>query len=127
MVKSGITQEEVIAWGGEDVFNKALPIVTSGDVHDVTYNDETLEIRGKIEQPSGWEMPVSFFLKPGGRIESHCPCDTNRRFGMVCQHVVAVGYALAVSEMDDIADERPRGAAAEESDEPQEEEDLFSP
>ena len=125
MVKSGITQEEVIAWGGEDVFNKALPIVTSGDVHDVTYNDETLEIRGKIEQPSGWEMPVSFFLKPGGRIESHCPCDTNRRFGMVCQHVVAVGYALAVSEMDDIADERPRGAAAEESDEPQEEEDFI--
>ena len=53
MVKSGITQQEVISWGGEDVFNKALPIVTSGDVHDVTYNDETLEIRGKIEQPSG--------------------------------------------------------------------------
>ena len=125
MIKSGITQQEVISWGGEDVFNKALPIVTSGDVHDVTYNDETLEIRGKIEQPSGWEMPVSFFLKPGGRIESHCPCDTNRRFGMVCQHVVAVGYALAVSEMDDIADERPRGAAAEEPDEPQEEEDFI--
>ena len=125
MVKSGITQDEVISWGGAEVFNQALPIVTSGDVHDVTYNDETLEIRGKIEQPSGWEMPVSFFLKPGGRIESHCPCDTNRRFGMVCQHVVAVGYALAVSEMDDIADERPRGAAAEESDEPQEEEDFI--
>ncbi|MCR5838810.1 MAG: DEAD/DEAH box helicase, partial [Kiritimatiellae bacterium] len=125
MVKSGITQQEVISWGGEDVFNKALPIVTSGDVHDVTYNDETLEIRGKIEQPSGWEMPVSFFLKPGGRIESHCPCDTNRRFGMVCQHVVAVGYALVVSEMDDIEEEKPRGAREEEPDEPQEEEDFI--
>ena len=125
MVKSGITQQEVISWGGEDVFNKALPIVTSGDVHDVTYNDETLEIRGKIEQPSGWEMPVSFFLKPGGRIESHCPCDTNRRFGMVCQHVVAVGYALVVSEMDDIEEEKPRDAREEEPDEPQEEEDFI--
>ena len=125
MIKSGITQDEVISWGGEDVFNKALPIVTSGDVHDVTYNDETLEIRGKIEQPSGWEMPVSFFLKPGGRIESHCPCDTNRRFGMVCQHVVAVGYALVVSEMDDIEEEKPRGAREEEPDEPQEEEDFI--
>ena len=53
MVKSGITQDEVISWGGEDVFNQALAIVNSGDVHDVTYNDETLEICGKIEQPSG--------------------------------------------------------------------------
>ena len=125
MVKSGITQDEVISWGGAEVFNQALPIVTSGDVHDVTYNDETLEICGKIEQPSGWDMPVSFFLKPGGRIESHCPCDTNRRFGMVCQHVVAVGYALVVSEMDDVEEEKPRGAHEEDPDEPQEEEDFI--
>ncbi|MBR1921579.1 MAG: hypothetical protein IJ829_06210, partial [Kiritimatiellae bacterium] len=91
MVKSGITQDELIGWGGGEVFNQALAIVNSGDVTEAEYDDDALEIRGKIAQPSGWEMPLSFSLKPGGRIESRCPCETNRRYGMVCPHVVAVG------------------------------------
>ena len=113
MVKSGITRDEVIAWGGPEVFNQALAIVNSGDVVEAEYDDDALEIRGKISQPSGWDMPVSFSLKPGGRIESHCPCDTNRRYGMVCQHVVAIGIALWVKESDEIEPER-RGASAPE-------------
>ena len=58
MVKSGITREELIQWGGEEVFNQTLAICNSGDVSDVTYSDDTLEISGKIEQPSGWAKPV---------------------------------------------------------------------
>ena len=78
MVKSGLTRDEVEKWGGPEVFNQALAIVNAGDVVEATYDDDTLEIRGKIAQPSGWDMPVSFTLKPGGQIESHCTCDTNR-------------------------------------------------
>jgi len=111
MVKSGITKEELIEWGGAEVFNQALAIVNSGDVTEAVYDDDKLEIRGKIAQPSGWEMPLSFALKPGGRIESRCPCDTNRRYGMVCPHVVAVGLAVVVREMDEVEDE-PRAAGA---------------
>ena len=99
--KSGVTQQELIGWGGEVIFNQALAIVNSGDVTEAEYDDDSLEIRGKIAQPSGWEMPVSFTLKPGGRIESHCPCESNRRFGMVCPHVVAIGIAVMVKEMDE--------------------------
>ena len=101
MVKSGITREELIQWGGEDVFNQALALCNSGDVHDVTYNDDTLEITGKIEQPSGWAMPVKFKLEAGGRIHSECPCITNQKYGQVCPHVVAIGLALTILEMDD--------------------------
>ena len=117
MVKSGITRDEVIAWGGSEVFNQALAIVNSGDVVEAEYDDDTLEIRGKIEQPSGWAMPVSFFLKPGGRIESHCPCDTNRRYGMVCPHVVAIGIALWVKESDEIESDSPASGSSAPEDE----------
>ena len=101
MVKSGITREELIQWGGEEVFNQALAICNSGDVSDVTYNDDTLEITGKIEQPSGWAMPVKFKLEAGGRIHSECPCITNQKYGQVCPHVVAIGLALTILEMED--------------------------
>ena len=101
MVKSGITREELIGWGGDEVFNQALNICNSGDVSDVQYNDDTLEISGKIEQPSGWSMPVKFKLEAGGRIHSECPCITNQKYGQVCPHVVAIGLALTILEMED--------------------------
>ena len=101
MVKSGITKEELIEWGGQEVFNQALSLCNSGDVSDVTYDDDTLEITGKIEQPSGWAMPVKFKLEAGGRIRSECPCITNQKYGQVCPHVVAIGLALTIQEMED--------------------------
>ena len=120
MARSGITKEELVGWGGAEVFNQALAIVNSGDVTEAVYDDDALEIRGKIQQPSGWEMPLSFHLKAGGRIDSHCPCETNRRYGMVCPHVVALGLVVAVREMDDIEEEERGAKAAEpEADEPE--------
>ena len=101
MVKSGITREELVKWGGAEVFNQALALCNSGDVSDVKYDDETLIVSGKIEQPSGWAMPVKFHLEPGGRIKSECPCITNQKYGQVCSHVVAIGLALSVMEMED--------------------------
>ena len=113
MGKSAITQQELIAWGGPEIFNQGLAICNSGDVINVAYNDETLEISGKIEQPDGWEMPVSFTLERDGRIRSRCPCRTNRQFGMVCPHVLALGIALMVKEMDEPEPQKkPRGNAA---------------
>ena len=101
MITSGITREELINWGGPEVFNQALALCNSGDVHDVVYDDDTLEISGKIDQPSGWAMPVKFKLEAGGRIRSECPCITNQKYGQVCPHVVAVGLALTILEMED--------------------------
>lgn len=109
MIKSGITQEEIIKWGGAEVFNQALAICNCGDVKSVEYDDDKLLISGKIEQPNGWEMPVSLTLKAQGRIQSHCPCYTNQKLGQVCPHVVAVAIALMVKEMEDDELDKPRG------------------
>ena len=98
MITSGITRDEVIQWGGPEVFNQALALVNSGDVVKVEYDDEAVEIRGKIDQRNGWEMPVSLTLREHGRIESHCPCIKNQKWGQVCEHVVALGLALSVLE-----------------------------
>ena len=117
---SGITREEVISWGGVDVFNQALSICNSGDVKDVSYNDETLQVSGKISQPSGWDMPVKFTLERQGRIRSECPCAKNQRYGMVCEHVVAIGFALHLMEQDTVEVSRPK---AEDPDLPQEDAD----
>ena len=102
LATSGITQEEVINWGGQDVFNQAIGLCNSGDVGEVEYDDDTLTVSGKINQPGGWAMSVKFRLERGGRIHSECPCATNQRYGMVCEHVVAVGYALYLQERDEL-------------------------
>ncbi len=101
MIKSGITREEIENWGGAETFNQALALVNSGDVTSVAYDDETVTIRGKIARPDGWEMPVSLTLKERGRIASHCPCYQNQKLGQVCPHVVALGIAQFVLEMDE--------------------------
>ena len=69
MVKSGISREELINWGGEEVFNQALALCNSGDVKDVVYDDEKLTVSGKIVQPSGFEMPVSLKLLENERVK----------------------------------------------------------
>ncbi len=98
---SGITREELIGWGGDEVFNQALALCNAGDVRDVAYDDDTLTVSGKIDQPNGWSMPVKFRLERGGRIHSDCPCATNQRYGKVCEHVVAIGFALHLQELDE--------------------------
>ena len=107
MVKSGITKDELVEWGGPEVFNQAFALCNSGDVKDVAYDDDTLVVSGKITLPSGWDMSVSLKLMPGGRIKSMCPCIQNQKFGMVCPHVVALGIALWVMEMD-LPEEQPK-------------------
>lgn len=99
--KSGITQKEIIGWGGPEIFNQALSIVNSGSVRKVEYDDDSTTVKGLIEQYDGWEMPTSFRLMAGGRIKSECPCRQNQQFGQVCPHVVALGIALMVEEMEE--------------------------
>ena len=128
MIKSGLTQKELIQWGGPEIFNRALALVNSGDVTQAEYDDEKLEIRGKIAQADGWEMPVVCHLEAGGRIKSLCPCLMNQKYGQICAHVVALGIAVMVQEMDDIEDEPAaveRGKSAAEEEPKEKEEDYI--
>ncbi len=100
MIKSGITQEELISWGGKEVFNQALALCNAGVVKNPAYDESTFKVTGEILQDNGWAMPVSFTLEENLRIQSHCPCYANQRLGQVCPHVVAIGIALMVTEME---------------------------
>lgn len=111
--KSGITQEELVKWGGPEVFNQALGLVNAGDVTEAKYDDDTLTISGKVAQPDGWEMPLSFVLQREGRVKSNCPCAQNRRYYQICPHVVALGLAVMLKELDDVEEEPAAGGGAD--------------
>ena len=118
MISSGITREEILAWGGPEVFAQGMAIVNAGDVLEVEYDDEQVTISGRIARPDGWAMPVSLKLREHGRIESHCPCYQNQRLGQVCAHVVALGIAQMVLESDAAAAPATAAASPELSAEP---------
>ena len=102
MVKCGLTKEQLIAWGGTLIFNDGLLLCHEGRVKKVAYDPEKHELSGKIEQLSGWEMPVVCRILPGNRVKSECPCRMNREYGKICSHVLAIGIAQMVMEMDDV-------------------------
>ena len=112
--KSALTHEELISWGGREVFSQAMELCQSGCVLEASYDDETLIISGKIEKSSDWAMPVKFKLEPGGRIRSDCPCETNRRYGQVCPHVVALGIAVMFAEMEDEPENSDEGESGQQ-------------
>ena len=120
MIKSGITKEELVKWAGPEIFSQALALVNSGDVSDVRFDYDTLEVTGCIAQRSGWDMKVRFHLEPNGRVRSYCPCYKNQQQSMICEHVVALGIVQMVQEMDDppekMAESQGGGGESEASD-----------
>lgn len=90
MTPKDLTRKLVISWGGPEVFNLALRIGQSGNVVS-EWNAPRHTIEGEIQNPGGWSRKVSLLLKDDGTIEPHCPCEKCQRFGLVCEHVVAVG------------------------------------
>ena len=114
MLKSGITKEEIISWGGLEVFNQALAICNSGTVGNVEYDDDALTISGSIDRGNGWSMPVSLKLEAKGRIVPRCPCYANQKLGQVCPHVAAIAIARMAMEMDDREEEAAPSAGADD-------------
>ncbi len=98
MPTSGITRSELIKWGGPTVFNQALAIVNAGDVVEAEYDDEKLEIRGRIMKGDNWAMPLSLQLMRDERVKSNCPCRMNKEYGQICPHVVALGIAILIKD-----------------------------
>ncbi len=111
MTKSGITKADIFAWAGPAVFKQALILCSEGVVKNVAYNPEKREFSGKIEKLDGWGMPVSFSWLPDNRVKSRCPCRQNQLLGQICYHVVAIGIAQMIMEMDDAASKKPPAAA----------------
>ena len=99
MTPADFTTATLVGWGGSDCFNQALSIAKRGGVVEAHWDDFDHVITGKIAMASGWDMPSKLEVLDDGTIISHCPCRTNKEFGQVCPHVVALGLYMMVQFM----------------------------
>ncbi len=92
-----LSRKIIEKWGGPDVFEEALRRAKAGAVMKA-------EVSGNVISGEFAHVPYpikcSFTVKDDGMVESHCPCEANRRHGLVCVHVVA----LAISVMERLND-----------------------
>ncbi len=108
MTPADFTTEILVNWGGEECFRQAMSIAQRGGVVEAHWDDFDHVIFGKISMADGWEMPTRLEVLDDGTIISHCPCRTNKEYGMVCPHVVALGLYMMVEYMP----EKPPGESA---------------
>ena len=112
MTPADFTTKLLENWGGETCLRQALSIAQRGGVVEAAWDGIDHVISGKIAMSDGWNMPSSLEVLDDGTIISHCPCRTNKEYGMVCPHVVALGLYMMVNSMPEPA---PRGNPAPES------------
>jgi superfamily II DNA or RNA helicase len=89
-----LTIEQIISWGGESVFNQGLKLYNSKSVVSAEWNPTSREVKGRVIQSAGWDMPSGFHLGESGIITSKCPCRMNKEAGQICPHVIAVALQL---------------------------------
>ena len=100
MGKTGLTTERLVAWGGDEVFCQARAIYSAGDVFDIRYDEASRTVSGRIRNPDGSDIETSFEIRENGDVRSRCPCYENQRCGRICPHVVALGLAQALVELE---------------------------
>ena len=86
------TQQQLISWGGQEVYDQALADEKRGAVHRADINGD--KVTGIILREGAAEIATGFRIISDNLIESHCPCPVNRNSGAVCRHVVALGISL---------------------------------
>ena len=101
-----ITQSQLISWGGDEVFNQAMHAARNGMVRRAEWDPARRIAHGAIAMPGGREMECSFELRANGHVISQCPCADNRRYSMICWHVVAIGFMLMMRRTDPEREER---------------------
>lgn len=105
MLPSAITKKMVTSWGGEEVYAQAERLVKKGAVLKADMQGDTLT--GVIARESASEIYTKLrLLGDGNRIESLCPCFTNRNQGLVCPHVVALGITLMLRHADPLREQK---------------------
>lgn len=78
-------------WGGEALYSEAERKVREGAVLKAWHSGE--KVSGLYRSPVR-DIKTSFTVRSGGMVLSDCPCDANRKSGLVCIHVVAVAIYL---------------------------------
>ena len=104
MKPSELTRAGLIKWGGESVYQQAEALVKRGGVLKAEMKDDGW-ITGVIARETG-EVYTKLRAITPERIDSHCPCFTNRHSGHVCMHVVALGIHLMMRYTDPLRQQK---------------------
>jgi superfamily II DNA or RNA helicase len=104
MKPSELTKAGLMKWGGEAVYHQAEALVKRGGVLKAEMKDDGW-ITGIIARETG-EVHTKLRVLTPERIDSHCPCFTNRHSGQVCMHVVALGINLMMRYTDPLRQQK---------------------
>ncbi len=85
------TREDILRWCGPTVFARAEALYRDGAVSHVAFRYPDGE--GDVWS-NGTFLHVGFHMLPGGLVEGNCPCYTSRSQGLLCEHTMAVAYAV---------------------------------
>lgn len=85
------TREEILRWCGPSVFARAEALFRDGMVSRVAFRYPDGE--GDVWS-GGTFLHVGFRMLRGGLAEGTCPCYLSRSQGMLCEHTMAVAYAV---------------------------------
>jgi hypothetical protein len=104
MKATDLTKAGLLKWGGEAVYQQAEALVKRGGVLKAEMKEDG-SVSGIIARETG-EVYTKLKILTPERIESHCPCFTNRHSGQVCQHVVALGIQLMMRYTDPLRQQK---------------------
>ncbi len=86
-----LTQQLIESWGGSGVYSRAEDAVKRGAVIKAE-RDGNIISGVYAQSPSNIEC--RFTIGDDGLVDSDCPCDKNRRWGQICEHVVALAISI---------------------------------
>lgn len=92
MSRFELTEAQIKAWGGEQLFNEAAQqYYRKGEVLSVKYEEPYGEA---TLCHAGHTIATRFKVFKSGLVENLCPCSTSQNDGRVCVHIVAAAIKL---------------------------------
>lgn len=98
-----LTFEMIKDWGGDELFEEALAKVKAGAVVKADiYGDTVVGVYAR----EGGPITCEFTVHPNNYVESDCPCRMNKRYNMICVHVIALAISIAQRLSDPMRQQR---------------------
>ena len=85
------TRAEIERWAGPTLLRRAEELVKRGQVSRLKFDYPTGS--GYVVS-GGAPILVTFTMLKNGLVEGHCPCETNSRRGMLCEHIIATALGV---------------------------------
>ncbi len=86
-----LSQEALRGWADSKTWYEGRQIFIRGGITELALDDPVLA----LVHVGTHAVRTRFRIHADGTVESHCPCKRNQEYGVICEHVVAAGFAVA--------------------------------